>query len=93
MELDHAAELFYAWYGGTEVMVWNAEGSLYHSFKLDFWSLDQLKLKNRVHALLRSLNSAPKAFQRMQERVLGLHRKESCNLEQIESAYPQHSAA
>jgi hypothetical protein len=93
VELDHGAELFYAWYGGTEIMVWNADGSLHHSLELDFWSLDQLELKARVHALLRSLNTDPEAFQRMHERVLGLRGKESCDLEQIDPAQPQRPAA
>ncbi len=89
VELDHAAELFYAWYGGTEIMVWNVDGSLHHSLELDFWSLDQLELKARVRALLRSLNTDLEAFQRMHERVLGLREKESCDLEQIEPAQLQ----
>ncbi len=93
VELDHAAELFYAWYGGTEIMGWNADGSLHHSFELEFWSLDQLELKARVHALLRSMNTDPEAFHRMHKRVLGLREKESCDLEQIEPAQPQRSAA
>jgi hypothetical protein len=70
------ANLSCAWYGGTEVMVWNDVGSLHHSFTLDFWSLDLDELKAKVRALLQSKVADPEFFDRRIREVLNIHHKE-----------------
>ena len=83
--VDHQANLSYAWYGGAEVMVWNDDGGLNHSFTLEFWSLDLTELKATVRSLLQRKVEDPEFFDRRIREILKIHHKESCDLTEPKS--------
>jgi len=67
VEIDHAENIAYAWYGGVEILAINcADGTIRAFLSIDdlgiVWSLDKAELKARVEAALVGLKSTPNYF-------------------------------
>jgi hypothetical protein len=67
VEIDHAKEIAFAWYGGAEILAICCSSGriLQHHLLSDLgvvWTLDLAELKIRVDAALLNLNSEPDYF-------------------------------
>jgi len=70
VEIDHARDIAFAWYGGEDVLAFCCStGRLEKQLTLKdlgiIWSLDRTELKLRVEEVFRCLNSAPNYFAEM----------------------------